>query len=74
MLDLSKPEVLWSTLEESLSVARSAIKMSYAPELVEDMKSWRGKEKRKVAEKAADTFPIKICIIGGKYDRFKVLS
>ena len=72
MLDLSKPEVLWSSFEESLSVVRSAIKMSYDDRIIEEMKDKKSKERKKDTEKEVDPFPMKLCIVGGKYDEFKV--
>lgn len=71
MLDLSKPEIIWSTLEESLSVVRSAMKMSYNEKIIEELNNRRLKEKRKDTEKTVDPFPMRLCIIGGKYDEFK---
>ncbi|XP_033216457.1 cytoplasmic dynein 2 light intermediate chain 1 isoform X2 [Belonocnema kinseyi] len=71
MLDLSKPEAIWSSLEESLSVIRSAIKMSYDDRIMEEMKDKRTKERRRDTEKGVDPFPMKLCIVGGKYDEFK---
>ncbi|XP_051154726.1 cytoplasmic dynein 2 light intermediate chain 1 isoform X2 [Leptopilina boulardi] len=71
MLDLSKPEMIWSSLEESLSVVRSAMKMSYNEKLIESMNNRRIREKRKDTEKSVDPFPMRLCIIGGKYDEFK---
>lgn len=74
MLDLSKPEIIWSTLEESLSVVRSAMKMSYNEKIIEELNNRRLKEKRKDTEKTVDPFPMRLCIIGGKYDEFKVTN
>lgn len=72
MLDLSKPEVIWSSLEESLAVVRSAMKMSYDDRIIEEMINRRTQEKRKDTEKTVDPFPMRLCIIGGKFDEFKV--
>ena len=72
MLDLSKPEVLWTSLEESLSVVRSAMKMSYDEKIIQEMRERRVKEKKKDAEKEVDPFLMNLCIVGGRYDEFKV--
>lgn len=77
MLNLTKPEVLWTTLEECLTVARSAIKMSFDDKTVTDLREQRVKEKRanhEAAEGEVDPFPMKLCIVGGRYDEFKVSS
>lgn len=75
MLDLSVPENLWSTLEDSLTTTRSAIKMSFTEEAIEEMKVQRLNEFQQGAinkEDVNDPFPLKLCIIGGKYDQFQV--
>ncbi|CAK9832875.1 Cytoplasmic dynein 2 light intermediate chain 1 [Anthophora retusa] len=74
MLDLSQPEILWSTFEETLSVVRNAIKMSYDDKTTEELKHRRIRERRRGLEKEVDPFPLKLCIIGGKYDQFKELN
>ncbi|XP_015608426.1 cytoplasmic dynein 2 light intermediate chain 1 isoform X2 [Cephus cinctus] len=71
MLDLSTPQSLWSTLDESLTVARSAMKMSYDSRIVEEMKNARVRERKKETETEVDPFPMRLCILGGKYDKFK---
>ncbi|XP_063982762.1 cytoplasmic dynein 2 light intermediate chain 1 isoform X1 [Diachasmimorpha longicaudata] len=71
ILDLTLPDVLWSTLEESLAAARSAMKMSFSDETIEEMKKRRINDFRKCTEKQIDPFPMKLCIVGGKYDEFK---
>ncbi|XP_076749506.1 cytoplasmic dynein 2 light intermediate chain 1 [Xylocopa sonorina] len=74
MFDLSQPEILWSTFEETLSVIRNAMKMSYHDKMIEELKQRRLKERRKASEREVDPFPMKLCIIGGKYDQFKGLD
>ncbi|KOC70137.1 Cytoplasmic dynein 2 light intermediate chain 1 [Habropoda laboriosa] len=74
MLDLSQPEILWSTFEETLSVVHNAIKMSYDDKTIQELKYRRIKEQKKGLEKEVDPFPLKLCIIGGKYDQFKDLN
>ncbi|KAK2583102.1 hypothetical protein KPH14_009129 [Odynerus spinipes] len=69
MLDLSKPEILWSTFEEIVSATRSALKMSYDSELIKDLIERRRSE-RKITDKI-DPLPLKTFIIGGKYDEFQ---
>lgn len=71
MLNLAEPEVLWSVLEESLAVTRSAMKMSYSPESIDSLVSRRTTEMKNCAEKI-EIFPMNLCIIGGNYDRFMV--
>ncbi|XP_078040768.1 cytoplasmic dynein 2 light intermediate chain 1 isoform X1 [Augochlora pura] len=71
MLDLSQPENLWSSLEEALSVIRNAMKMSYDDKMIEGLKTRRLNERNTKLEKEVDPFPIKLCIVGGKYDKFK---
>ena len=46
--------------------------MSYSPDIVEDMKTRRIKEKRRVDENITELFPMRLCIVGGKYDQFQV--
>lgn len=72
ILDLSQPDILWSTFEETLSVVRNAMKMSYDDETIRELKQRRIKERKKALEQEVDPFPMKLCIIGGKYDQFKV--
>ncbi|XP_076624286.1 cytoplasmic dynein 2 light intermediate chain 1 isoform X1 [Colletes latitarsis] len=74
MLDLTQPEILWSSIEETLSVLRNAIKMSYDDKTIQMLKECRIKELKKSLEKEVDPFPVKLCIIGGKYDQFKDLN
>ncbi|XP_017763363.1 PREDICTED: cytoplasmic dynein 2 light intermediate chain 1 [Eufriesea mexicana] len=74
VLDLSQPEILWNTLEEALSVVRSAMKMSYDNKMIQELKQQRIKERKKAVEKEVDPFPLKLCFIGGKYDQFKDLG
>ncbi|XP_017875869.1 cytoplasmic dynein 2 light intermediate chain 1 [Ceratina calcarata] len=71
VLDLSQPEILWSTFEEVLSVVRNAMKMSYDDKTILELKRRRIKERKKAIEKEVEPFPLKLCIIGGKYDLFK---
>ena len=72
MLDLSQPESLWITFEEIFSVIHSAMKMSYDDKTIQELKQRRINEQKKALEKEVDPFPLKLCIIGGKYDQFKV--
>ncbi|XP_053970991.1 cytoplasmic dynein 2 light intermediate chain 1 [Hylaeus volcanicus] len=74
MLDLSQPEILWSSFEETLSVIRNAMKMSYDDKTIQELKQRRIKERRKALESEVDPFPLKLRIVGGKYDQFKDLS
>lgn len=72
ILDLSQPEILWTTFEEALSVVRNAMKMSYDDKIIQELKKQRIKERKKIVEKEIDPFPMRLCFIGGKYDQFKV--
>lgn len=72
MLDLSQPEILWCSFEEALSVIRNAMKMSYDDKMIQELKHRRATERNRALEKEVDPFPIKLCIVGGKYDKFKV--
>ncbi|XP_031829264.2 cytoplasmic dynein 2 light intermediate chain 1 isoform X1 [Nomia melanderi] len=74
MLDLSQPEILWSSFEEALSVIRSAMKMSYDDKMIQELRHRRATERKRALEKEVDPFPIKLCIVGGKYDKFKDLD
>ncbi|XP_033359046.1 cytoplasmic dynein 2 light intermediate chain 1 isoform X2 [Bombus vosnesenskii] len=74
MLDLSQPEILWTTFEEAFSVVRNAMKMSYDDKIIQELKQQRIKERKKAVEREVDPFPMKLCLIGGKYDQFKDLS
>ncbi|XP_014216248.1 cytoplasmic dynein 2 light intermediate chain 1 [Copidosoma floridanum] len=70
VLDLSKPEILWNSLEECLDALRKAMKISYSDELVREMLE---QKKKTLKEPTADLFPMKVCLIGGKYDAFREL-
>lgn len=72
VLDLSKPDILFSSFEEILSVARSALKMSYDMATITSLNEKRLIDKNKDFNTAIDSFPLKTCIIGGRYDEFKV--
>ncbi|XP_029041173.2 cytoplasmic dynein 2 light intermediate chain 1 [Osmia bicornis bicornis] len=74
MLDLSQPESLWITFEEIFSVIHSAMKMSYDDKTIQELRQRRINEQKKALEKEVDPFPLKLCIIGGKYDQFKGLD
>lgn len=74
MLDLSRPEELWTSFEESLSVMRIGLKMSYDPDTIKELREKRIAERKKEMERGIDPFPMKLCIIGGRYDEFKVFS
>ncbi|XP_043787965.1 cytoplasmic dynein 2 light intermediate chain 1 isoform X4 [Apis laboriosa] len=74
MLDLSQPEILWTTFEEALSVVRNAMKMSYDDKIIQELKKQRIKERKKIVEREIDPFPMRLCFIGGKYDQFKDLD
>ncbi|KAG9437244.1 cytoplasmic dynein 2 light intermediate chain 1 isoform X1 [Apis mellifera carnica] len=74
ILDLSQPEILWTTFEEALSVVRNAMKMSYDDKIIQELKKQRIKERKKIVEKEIDPFPMRLCFIGGKYDQFKDLD
>ncbi|KAG7204996.1 hypothetical protein KM043_005381 [Ampulex compressa] len=71
MIDLSRPEKLWSSLEETLSVIRSSFKMAFDDKTIEELNARKLKERMKELETGVDPFPMKICIVGGKYDEFK---
>ncbi|XP_023287859.1 cytoplasmic dynein 2 light intermediate chain 1 [Orussus abietinus] len=72
MLDLGKPEILWSTLEECLMVIRSAVKMSYDASTIDSLRErMRGGERGLEFDKTLDPLPIRTCILGGRYDVFK---
>ncbi|XP_076645818.1 cytoplasmic dynein 2 light intermediate chain 1 isoform X1 [Halictus rubicundus] len=71
MMDLSLPEILWSSFEEALSVVRNAMKMAYDDNMIQELKTRRLNDRGKTLEKEVDPFPIKLCIVGGKYDKFK---
>lgn len=74
MLDLSRPEELWASFEESLSAIRIGLKMSYDADTIQELREKRIAEKKKEIERGVDPFPMKLCIIGGRYDEFKVFS
>lgn len=74
MLDLSRPGELWASFEESLSVIRSGLKMSYDSDIIQELREKRLAEKKKDLERGVDPFPMKICIIGGRYDEYKVFE
>lgn len=72
ILDLSQPDILWTTFEEALSVIRNAMKMSYSDKMIQELKQQRVKERKGTVEQEVDPFPMKLCLVGGKYDQFKV--
>lgn len=72
MFDLSQPENLWSSFEEVLSVIRNAMRMSYNDKTIQELTHQRIKGRKRALEREVDPFPIKLCIVGGKYDQFKV--
>ncbi|KAK9303328.1 hypothetical protein QLX08_004927 [Tetragonisca angustula] len=74
ILDLSQPDILWTTFEEALSVIRNAMKMSYSDKMIQELKQQRVKERKGAAEQEVDPFPMKLCLVGGKYDQFKDLD
>ncbi|XP_046587099.1 cytoplasmic dynein 2 light intermediate chain 1 isoform X1 [Neodiprion lecontei] len=74
MLDLSKPEELWATLEECLTIARSAMRMSFDDNAIKALRDCRKREnnpKNETYEGETEPFPLKLCIVGGRYDEFK---
>lgn len=72
MLDLSRPEELWTSFEESLSVIQSGLKMSYDSNVIKELREKRIADRKKELERGIDLLPMKTCIIGGRYDEFKV--
>lgn len=72
MLDLSRPEELWTSFEETLSVLRNGLKMSYDSETIQKLREKRIANIKKDMERGVDPFPMQICILGGRYDEFKV--
>ncbi|XP_076245255.1 cytoplasmic dynein 2 light intermediate chain 1 [Calliopsis andreniformis] len=74
MLDISQPEILWASFEEALSTVRNAMKMSYDEKTIQELKQQRVKERKRGLEREVDPFPMKLCIVGGKYDQFKDLE
>ncbi|GAB1861081.1 Cytoplasmic dynein 2 light intermediate chain 1 [Camponotus japonicus] len=71
MLDLSRPEELWTSFEETLSVLRSGLKMSYDSETIQKLREKRMASIKKDMERGVDPFPMQMCILGGRYDEFK---
>lgn len=74
MLDLSRPEQLWSSFEEALSVIRNGLKMSYDSDTIQELQDKRAANRKKELEVGVDPFLMKMCIIGGRYDEFKVFN
>lgn len=72
MLDLSRPGELWASFEEILSVIRSGLKMSYDAKTIQELQERRITDRKKELDRGVDPFPMKMCIIGGRYDEFKV--
>jgi len=72
MLDLSRPEELWTSFEETLSVIQSGLKMSYDSNIIQKLREKRIADRKKELERGVDPLPMKMCIIGGRYDEFKV--
>ncbi|EZA52630.1 Cytoplasmic dynein 2 light intermediate chain [Ooceraea biroi] len=72
MLDLSRPEELWASFEEIMSAIRNGLKMSYDSDTIEELRERRKADRKKELERGVDPFPMKICIIGGRYDEFKI--
>ncbi|KAK0157734.1 hypothetical protein PV328_011435 [Microctonus aethiopoides] len=73
MIDLSKPETLWSTLERSLTTIRSAIKITHSENTINELKKSRLKKLKNPTNNSqiVDPLPYKTCIVAGKYDQFK---
>ncbi|XP_011500065.1 PREDICTED: cytoplasmic dynein 2 light intermediate chain 1 [Ceratosolen solmsi marchali] len=78
MLDLRKPAILWNYLEECLTILSNVLKESYPPDVMEKLKerklnSLREQMKGKGSEmeSVADLFPLRLCLIGGRYDNFR---
>ncbi|XP_029164896.1 cytoplasmic dynein 2 light intermediate chain 1 isoform X4 [Nylanderia fulva] len=71
MLDLSRPEELWISFEESLSTLRNGLKMSYDSDVIQELREKRIADRKKELERGVDPFPMQICILGGRYDEFK---
>lgn len=72
ILDLSRPSELWGSFEEILSVIRNGLKMSHDVDIIQELRERRIADRKKDLERGIDPFPMKICIIGGRYDEFKV--
>ncbi|XP_066592267.1 cytoplasmic dynein 2 light intermediate chain 1 [Prorops nasuta] len=71
MLDLAKPETLWLDLEKIISAVESALKTSYDAKIINEMKERKLRDIKKEPGMVVDPFPIRACIIGGRYDEFK---
>ncbi|XP_011151896.1 cytoplasmic dynein 2 light intermediate chain 1 isoform X2 [Harpegnathos saltator] len=74
MLDLSRPGELWASLEETLSVIRNGLRMSYDADTIQELRERRISDRKRDLERGVDPFPIRICIVGGRYDEFKELD
>lgn len=74
LLNLSLPEIMWNTLEECLNALNIAIKSNIEQSVISKLKETRLKELQKNTDKneKIDPFPLRICIIGAKYDDFVV--
>lgn len=79
MLDLSKPETLWYTLDKSLKILEASIKNAgIKHEVLNQLRQVKLKECQSSKDGESELkdksslFPLILCIIGGKYDLFKV--
>ncbi|XP_058809481.1 cytoplasmic dynein 2 light intermediate chain 1 [Phymastichus coffea] len=83
VLDLGKPEVMWRCFEECHLALRQAIRSTFSPQLIQDMTLHKLKTLREPCrpaaesnngegrEESSDLFPMRLCIVGGKYDQFR---
>lgn len=72
MLDLSRPDELWTSFEEIMSAMRNGLKMTFNSDTIQELRERRVADRKKELERGVDPFPMKMCIIGGRYDEFKV--
>jgi len=59
---------------DAFSVIRNGLKMSYDSNTIQELQDKRAADKKKELERGVDPFLMKMCIIGGRYDEFKVFE
>ncbi|CAB0045333.1 unnamed protein product [Trichogramma brassicae] len=82
VLDLGKPETLWNSLEDCLEALHKGMEMSYPRELIEQVLNEKlrglaersgggGQQQQPVVDEMREPFPLRLCLVGGRYDEFR---
>ncbi|KAJ8669830.1 hypothetical protein QAD02_001089 [Eretmocerus hayati] len=76
MLDLSKPQMIWNTLDECLQSLREAMEISYSTDQLREMRdrkieNLQSGSSSTTIPNTSSIFPMRLCLIGGRYDEFR---